>query len=880
MGESWPLVGRERELAEVLDALEVPGAAVLLFGDLGCGKTRLAGEVFERLALAGRTTAHATATEAQSAAPLGAIAHLVPRSAADPDATVLQAIHEAVASRGTDDPLYLHLDDAHHLDVSSATLLVGLVSSGAMRLLATARRGMVLPEPFTALRGMPEARSFELGPLDRAAADDLLVAALDAPVDGQARDQLWRLSEGNPLYLRELVLGGMADGWFAQVSGVWQLRGAPSANLSLGERVMGRLRSLGPEAHAAIELLAVGEPIGLDVLVGLTSDEAVDELERAGVAVVEVDRRRHDVRVAHPLYGEVLRSSMDEDSRRHHAAQLVGAIGALGARRATDPQRIAQWQLSAGLDADPEALLASARIARHHNDWVTAVRLARAALDAGLPDAAYLCAEAHYALGEFEDGDAVAAAAFADVDRLSHEALAGLHRTRGGVWFFGTSSTEEAFAAVEVARSVIDEPDLLDMLGYAEAIMCMWSGRVREARAIAEPLLDAPDVKVRVQAALAAENVAAAAGPVTRAVELAEAAYPVHAALPDLNGTNSPAFHLLIQAEAMVNAGWFDRAEGLARFGYDLALASLNRIAQMWFARELGRIALYRGDAASSRAWFQEAVALCRGTSWFRPMALELSELAMAEAHLGDAEAAAAAIEARDRLGVPVIPIFASEAVRGAAWAQAVNGDRDGAREALVAAADAADEAGIALFAALARIDALRLGARDQAAPLAAAAAVVASDLVSVGARWAAAVDAGDALELESVGGAFEALGCTVLGAEALEAAAAAWRAAGDEQRAAAASGRAATLAATHQAAPAPVPERDAAPDAMVLTPRELEIAELAASGLTAKAVAEQLRISHRTVSNHLQNAYTKLGVSGRAELAPVLDRLRSARAV
>ena len=57
------------------------------------------------------------------------------------------------------------------------------------------------------------------------------------------------------------------------------------------------------------------------------------------------------------------------------------------------------------------------------------------------------------------------------------------------------------------------------------------------------------------------------------------------------------------------------------------------------------------------------------------------------------------------------------------------------------------------------------------------------------------------------------------------------------------------------------------------LTPREREVALLVADGLTSKEVAERLFLSPRTVSNHLQNAYTKLGISKRTELGEALRR-------
>jgi len=56
-----------------------------------------------------------------------------------------------------------------------------------------------------------------------------------------------------------------------------------------------------------------------------------------------------------------------------------------------------------------------------------------------------------------------------------------------------------------------------------------------------------------------------------------------------------------------------------------------------------------------------------------------------------------------------------------------------------------------------------------------------------------------------------------------------------------------------------------------LLSPRECDIALLAARGDTNKAIAEALVISERTVENHLLRAYAKLGVSGRAELANAL---------
>jgi DNA-binding CsgD family transcriptional regulator len=108
-----------------------------------------------------------------------------------------------------------------------------------------------------------------------------------------------------------------------------------------------------------------------------------------------------------------------------------------------------------------------------------------------------------------------------------------------------------------------------------------------------------------------------------------------------------------------------------------------------------------------------------------------------------------------------------------------------------------------------------------------------------------------------------------LLAAEAYTAAARAYRAEGLARPASATSRMAAELIAacgdvrTPGLATGEVSER--------LTRRELEIAGLAAAGASSREIAARLVLSVRTVDNHLQNVYSKLGVTSREELAEIL---------
>jgi DNA-binding NarL/FixJ family response regulator len=136
-------------------------------------------------------------------------------------------------------------------------------------------------------------------------------------------------------------------------------------------------------------------------------------------------------------------------------------------------------------------------------------------------------------------------------------------------------------------------------------------------------------------------------------------------------------------------------------------------------------------------------------------------------------------------------------------------------------------------------------------------------------ASHASAVVAKDGAALQEISGAFARIGATLLAAEAAAEAADAYRAEGRHSSAVAATRKARALA--HECEGARTLPLQLLNEVRVLTPREQEIAGLAARGLSSRVIAERLVISVRTVDNALQHVYGKLGLTGRAELGTAL---------
>src|SRR4029453_9374849 len=65
----------------------------------------------------------------------------------------------------------------------------------------------------------------DLKQLSREETAALLSAALEGPVDSDAAQRLWKLTQGNVLYLRNIVEQEVADGRIVHENGLWRWMG-------------------------------------------------------------------------------------------------------------------------------------------------------------------------------------------------------------------------------------------------------------------------------------------------------------------------------------------------------------------------------------------------------------------------------------------------------------------------------------------------------------------------------------------------------------------------------------------------------------------------------------------------------------------------------
>ncbi len=425
-------------------------AGVVIVGPAGVGKSRLLVDCMERGRSLGFEVVHARASSAASDIPFGALAALLPSDATRGGAEALAGAHAVLREAARGRPLLLAVDDAHQLDDASALLVHQLAADFTTFVALTVRLGEPVPDPITALWKDELAERVEVGPLPREHVTTLLGEVLGGPVDAATDTVLWRQSDGNALYLHELVVGALDAGDLVQSDGMWTLRPGAAVPARLVDVVQARLRNLDDDERRTLSLVAFGEPIGVALLEQVSDLRILERLERLGLIVVAQERRRLDVRLAHPLHGEVLRRETPALQSRALHRTLADLLEGTGARRREDGLRLAVWRLEGGGAIAAERLVAAATAAREAGDVDLAERLARAGVDAGGGFAA------SFEVGQCLQRNGEHAAALAVLDALvgaepDDDAISALADSRADITFWALGREADGMAILEHA---------------------------------------------------------------------------------------------------------------------------------------------------------------------------------------------------------------------------------------------------------------------------------------------------------------------------------------------------------------------------------------------------------------------------------------------
>jgi DNA-binding NarL/FixJ family response regulator len=812
-------------------------------------------------------TRWAVATQAASVIPFGALAQLLPDfgERAPDQAQLLRSAAAALQGQAGARRLVLGVDDAHLLDGSSAALLHQLAAASAVFVLATLRSGEPVLDPILALWKDGLADRLELQALSRGEVEELVGVVLGGQVDGLTLHRLWTATLGNSLLLRELLLAGREHGELGRCDGVWRWSGQLGVTPRLGDLVEARLGRLEGPQRAVLELVAAGEPLGPSMLEQFTSPGAIEALERRSLMVVERHGRRLEVRLAHPLYGEVLRRRTPVLRARAVRGQLASAVEAVGMRRREDLLRVAIWQLAAATPARPDLLTAAARRAGNADD-VLAERLARAAVEAGGGlEAGIALGRALHGQRRYQEAERVLAG-LADLARTGQQqadlaieradTLRPLHRYA------------EATAELQVAAAAATDRGARDRLATAMAKSLIFDGRVNEALEMASAVLaneQSPE-----PAFAQAIWIASWALVLVGRAEEAIAVIDLRERLGDRWKDEASWSHALIESmrvAASLSSGRFNDAEAIAEAGYQRSLRDQWAWGVKFWALELMNVALARGRVRTAVRWGQENLAqVPAGGDATLPHLNLVLPLALA----GDLDGAEAAFGRAkvERIGRSRLALLGVEEARR--WIEAGRGSLSNAVKLALEAADLAESMGVNDSYAVALHDAARLGGAAQVASrLRLVAGRVEGPMVALYTAHATALTSKDAVALDQLAGCFERIGAMLLAAEAAAEAAVAHRAAGRDQASRVSATRALVLAGQCQGARTPALRLLQQPAG--LTPREREIAGLVATGLSNRVIAERLVVSVRTVDNHLQHVFDKLGVRSRRELGALV---------